>query len=318
MQPDIHIVVLNWNGLDDTRDCLVSIRNTGYPALKVWVVDNASENDEGTIIQNEFPEVGVLKQTENIGFCGGCNVGMKKALEENADYIMLLNNDALLTPGIFEKLIDSYKTLKSPGAISPAILHYPETQKVWFSEAKWEIRWKSGEAEFRLSYNENYEDVKNKQPYQTEFACGCCLFVSTNVIKEVGLFDERYFAFYDEAEWCARMKRKGYPSYLIPGAFMYHKVGGSTPNLVMTYLLSRNRLLWIYDNLSLGKKIKSAPVLFKELAWHWVNVLGLFSAKKQQVSKNRSRAFLRGWKDFLLRRFGKWNNSTAKIIFDKP
>ena len=155
-------------------------------------------------------------------------------------------------------------------------------------------------------------------PYETEFACGCCLFVHTRVIREVGLFDERYFAFYDEAEWCARMKRQGLTSYVVPAAYMYHKVGGSTPNLVMTYLLTRNRLLWMAGNLSFKKKIKSLPVLAKELAWHWINLAGLVSKSKQYVSKQHSRAFLRGWKDYLFARFGKWNISTEKIIFTKP
>ncbi len=314
--PRVDIVILNWNGLADTLDCLASIRQLAYPNVRVQLVDNASANDEAGKIKNEFPEINVLRLKKNLGFCGGCNAGMQNALDENADYILLLNNDTLLAPDLIGKLVSNYGELENPGAISPVILNFPEKEKVWFSMARWETHWKRGEAEFRLSYNEKYDDIRSKRPYETEFACGCCLFVSAKVVKEVGLFDERYFAFYDEAEWCARMKKKGFISYVIPSAYMYHKIGGSTPNLVMTYLLSRNRLLWMAEYLPFGKKLKSWPCLLKELFWHWLNVLGFFRKEKRHVSKQQSRAFLRGWKDYLLGRFGQWNKSTEKIILN--
>ena len=316
--PLVSIVVLNWNGLNDTLDCLQSIRQVTYANKKIIVVDNASANDEAAVIETSYPEVIVLREKENLGFCGGCNAGMKKAIEEKSDYIMLLNNDALLSPDVLGKLVHNYQQLKNPGAISPVILHYPEKEKVWFSIAKWESRWKRGEAEFRLSYNENYTDIKDKQPYESEFACGCCLFVSVEIINKIGLLDERYFAYYEEAAWCAKMRRQGYPSYVIPSAFMYHKVAPAKPNLVMTYLATRNRLLWMAGNLPFAKKLRSWPCLFKELTWNIINVFGLFPKRKQHVSQQYSRAFLRGWADYLLGRFGKWNKQTERIIFNKP
>src|SRR5215203_1246099 len=262
--PLVHIIILNWNGLNDTSECLAAIKKLTYPNVHVQVIDNASKNGEAEIIEQRFPEVEVLKQTENLGFCGGCNAGMKKALAENADFVMLLNNDAIVSPNLIEALVEGYEGLENPGAVSPVIFKYPETDKIWFSIARWEAFWKTGEAKFRLALDEDYASLKDKNPYETEFACGCCLFVSTDVIKRIGLFDERYFAFFDEAEWCVRMKKQGFTSYIVPSAFMYHKVGGSTPSLVSIYLLARNRLLWMKENLSFRQKIKSYPVMAKE------------------------------------------------------
>jgi hypothetical protein len=273
-------------------------------------------NGEAEIIKKEFPEVTVLEQSENLGFCGGCNAGMREALKEGADFVMLLNNDTVLSPTLIETLVCEYEKLDKPGAVSPVILHYPETEKVWFSIAKWEADWKSGETGFRLTLDEGYETLKLRAPYLTEFACGCCLFVSKAVINDVGLFDERYFAFYDEAEWCARMKRLGYESYIIPSAVMYHKVGGSTPNLLMTYLLTRNRLLWMSENLPLGKKLRSFPVLLKELTWHLLNHANLIPEKRRHDSRQHSKVYLQGWKDYAFKRFGKWGSKTEKVIFD--
>lgn len=315
--PFVHIVVLNWNGLEDTLDCLASIRKLTYPNVRVKVVDNASDNGEAEVIEREYPEVNVLKQSENKGFCGGCNAGIEQSIAEGAEFVMLLNNDALVSPNLIESLLEGHEKLENPGAVSPVIFKYPETEKIWFSIAEWEAVWKTGEAKFRLALDENYESLKNKKPYPTEFACGCCLFVSTKVIEEVGLFDERYFAFFDEAEWCVRMKKRGFTSYVIPSAFIYHKVGGSTPSLVATYLLTRNRLLWMKENLSLGQKIKSYVVMSKEFTWHLLNAWNLVAEGKRYIPKEQSRAFLQGYKDYFLRRFGKWGAETEKVIFRK-
>ena len=313
----VHIVVLNWNGLEDTLECLASIRTLTYPNVRVHVVDNASANNEAEVIEKQFPEVDVLRQKENLGFCGGCNAGIERALAEDADFVMLLNNDALVSPDLLENLLGAYDQLDRPGAVSPVIFKYPDTKNIWFSIARWEADWRSGEAKFRLALDEDYESLKDKKPYETEFACGCCLFVSTAVVREVGMFDERYFAFFDEAEWCVRMKQKGFTSYIIPSAHMYHKVGGSTPSLVATYLLTRNRLLWMKENLSFGRKLRSYPALAKELIWHLLNIGNFVPEKRRYAPRDYSRAFLQGYKDFFLRRFGKWGAKTEKVIFKK-
>ena len=313
----VHIIILNWNGLENTLECLTSIRSLSYPNLRIHVVDNASENNEAEIIEKKFAEVNVLRQKENLGFCGGCNAGIEQAFAEGADYIMLLNNDALVSPDLVEKLLGAYEKLENPGAVSPVIFKYPETKNIWFSIARWESDWKTGEAKFRLALDEDYESLKDKNPYETEFACGCCLFVSTKVVREVGVFDERYFAFYDEAEWCARMKKKGFASYIVPTAFMYHKVGGSTPSLVSTYLLNRNRLLWASENLTLGQKARAYPVMAKEFVWHLLNAGNFIPERKRYIPRDRSRAFLQAYKDYFLRRFGKWGAETEKVIFKK-
>lgn len=307
--PDVNIVLLNWNGLEDTLDCLASLEKLTYPMVEVIVVDNASRYNQAENIEQNFPEITVLKQSENLGFCGGCNVGIKYAMENGADYVMLLNNDTLVPPDLIEKLINGFENLDNVGAISPIILEHPETDKIWFSRAQWQTE----KAQFKLTNaGEKYTDFATKAPYISDFACGCCLFTSTKIFEQFGLLDERYFAFYDEAEWCSRLRKKGLESYIVPSAFMYHKVSRSTPSLVSTYLLSRNRFLWMTENLKVSKIVKSLPYLVKELFWHNANLLGI---TKSHYSKQYSRAILRGWKDYLLKKFYKWDEKTEKIIF---
>ena len=305
----VYIIILNWNGLEDSLECLESIKNLNYPLVKAVVVDNASKNNQAETLEQKFPDAAVLRQSENLGFCGGCNVGIRYALENGANYVMLLNNDTLVPPDLIEKLLAGFDHLENVGAVSPIILEHPATEKIWFSKARWE----GSEAQFRLSKpNEKYEDFITKPPYLSDFACGCCLFAPAKMFETVGLFDERYFAFYDEAEWCSRLKEKGFETYVIPSAFMYHKVSRSTPSLVSTYLLSRNRLLWMTENLSFGEKMKSLPYLLKDVVWHFGNLLGI---TKKYYTKQHSRAVLQGWKDYLLGRYYKWGKAAEKIIF---
>jgi len=307
--PTVHIVILNWNGLEDTLECLSSLESMTYTAVKAIVVDNASRDNQAETIEQNFPDVIVLKQTENLGFCGGCNVGIKYALESGADFVMLLNNDTLVPPDLIEKLLAGFENLENAGAVSPIILEHPATEKIWFSQARWDV----AEAQFRLSKpNEKYEDFADKKPYLSDFACGCCLFAPAKIFETVGLLDERYFAFYDEAEWCARLRENGFESYVIPSAFMYHKVSRSTPSLVSTYLLSRNRLLWMTENLLVKDKLKSIPYLLKEFIWHFLNLIGL---RKGNYTKQHSRALLHGWKDYMFGKFYKWDEKTEKLLF---
>jgi GT2 family glycosyltransferase len=315
--PSVHIIILNWNGLEDTRECLRSLQKLTYKNVNIYVIDNASDNNEAEMIEKEFPAVSVLRQSENLGFCGGCNAGIKAALDNRADFIMLLNNDTIVSPSLIEDLLRGFSKLEHPGAFGPIITHYPEKNQVWFSEAKWRTDWKSATVGFRLVRDEAYEQLKTMDPYISDFVCGCCLMVAVPVVRKVGVFDERYFAFYDEAEWCARMSRAGYKSYIIPSAVVHHKVGGSVPNLVLRYLMMRNVLLWMSENLPLHLKIKAFPVLLKHLSWNLLNLAGLLPRSKRYFNKEASRAVILGWKDYLLRRFGKWNARAERILFDR-
>jgi len=308
--PSINIILLNWNGIEDTVECLRSIEKLTYPNVTAIVVDNGSKDNQAKRIADSFPDAVVLPQKENLGFCGGCNVGIKYALDHEADYVMLLNNDTVVTPGLIEDLLGAFQAAPNLGAVSPLILEW-EDDKVWFSRA----RWVAAEGQFRLSFpGEKHDDLKNASLYQSEFACGCCVMVPAEVFRKEGLLDERYFAFYDEAEWCARIRRRGLESYVVPSAVIYHKVSRSTPSLVSTYLLTRNRLLWMKENLSLGMRLKSFTYLTREVLWHLANLAGV---TRKYYTKQRSRVVLRGYADYFRGKFGRWEPEIESLLFEE-
>jgi GT2 family glycosyltransferase len=308
--PLISVVLLNWNGLKDTEDCVESLLKSSVP-VSIYVVDNCSANKEAEILQTKFQEIKVLAQKENLGFCEGNNVGIQQAINDGAEYVMILNNDTLVPPDTIEILVKEFNFIKGVGALSPVIMEHPATNNIWFAKAKWD----TGRAQFSLNpEKKTYEDVKDKQPWYSEFACGCCLFTSTNILKKIGLLDERYFAYYDEADWCKRAERKEYKSYTTAKTIIYHKVSQSTPGLVSVYLMTRNRLLWMKENLSLGTRLKSFSYLNKEFIWHLLNKWGLV---KGEYTKAHSRAYLRGVSDYRRRKFRKWSIEIGKNLFIK-
>lgn len=305
----IAVVLLNWNSISDTSECIESIISTHGDHVSVYVVDNASRGNEGLQLAQRFPSVNVLIQTENHGFCKGNNIGIAKAIDDGASYIMMLNNDTIVPPGAIDIMVEQFNSLPDCGALSPVILEYPAVDTVWFARAEWD----SSRAQFSLDPDKKtYEQLQKQKPWKSEFACGCCLVSSAEIFKQVGLLDERYFAYYDEAEWCKRLEKKGYSSYVIPSTHIYHKVSRTTPGLVATYLLTRNRKLWMKENLSLSERKKSFSYLTKELLWHYCNSKGLV---KGTYSRKHSKALVRGWIDFKFRRFGKWSKQAEKIIF---
>jgi GT2 family glycosyltransferase len=305
--PIVSIVLLNWNGLEDTLECLFSLKKLTYPAVEIIVVDNASKDNQAEKIESAFPDVTVLKQTENLGFCGGCNAGIKYALEGNSDFVMLLNNDTIVSTDLIENLLAGTEDLENAGAVSPLIMWYPETDKIWYSRA----RWISEKAHFTLAdETDEYSKLKDSPPYKTEFACGCCLLAPAQIFRERGLFDERYFAFYEEAAWCATIKKAGLDFYVVPKAVIYHKGSKSVPGLVSTYLMTRNRLLWMKENLSFSKRLESFPFLTTNLLGQYLNILGL---TKEHLSKKHSRAIIQGYKDYFLGKFYKWDGQMEKL-----
>ncbi len=307
--PCVHVVILNWNGLHDTLECLSSLITQDYPSVVIHVIDNGSDENEPEIIRQHYPEVNVIELPQNFGFCGGNNVGIRQAIDRGADYVMILNNDTIVPPTLIQDLVETMKSLSDVGAISPLILQYPDKEKIWFAGSIWEPE----TAGFRhLLSGHSRKEVNSVDPYLTQYACGCCLLVSASVLQAIGLMDEKYFAYYDEADWCSRMSKLGLNCYVVPNATLYHKISRSTPSIIATYLMSRNRLIWMRDYLTWKERWKSYPYLFKESAWNLVNTLKKNSIDSA-ISKDHSKAMLQGILDYLRRKLGGWPNNIEKL-----
>lgn len=297
----ISIILLNWNGKKDTLGCLKSLAEVDTEH-QVIVVDNGSTDDSVSSIRHSYPDVALLETGENLGYAEGNNAGIRFALEQGADYIFILNNDTTVSPTILSAF------LKNPDApIQGAKAHLMSDPSLLDHLGG---NWNPIRGEFDLIGARDQAELWTA-PLTLDYVCGVALFVKAEVFRKIGLFDKRYFLFWEESDWCLRAKRAGFSSTFCPEATLFHKVSasftGGKPH--STYFWWRNRLLWIEKNCS-RKERRSLyfRILFPEISRMLkLYILRTLFAKKTPERKKKIRTYraaLAGVRDYLTRRFG--------------
>lgn len=261
--PKVSIIVLNWNGRDDTLECLSSIRQIDYPNFNVVVVDNGSSDDSVSTIRKSFPEVVVLENGENLGFSRGNNVGIRYAMEHDADYLFLLNNDTVVDSGLIRYFLEASERIGQEAILGAQIYYYSEPYKIWYAGARWI-------SELQQFYHTGQGHIDDGKEFtslsETDYVCGCALLVSAPLLRQIGLLDEDFFLTFEETDLCYRARRAGHKSYIVPQAKVWHKVStsfGGERSPMWSYFLMRNRLLWARKNLSLSRRL----VLYKRVSF---------------------------------------------------
>lgn len=298
----LFVIILNWNGKEDTLACLKSFEKVETPH-QTLVVDNGSTDDSVASIRKYFPSVHLIETGENLGYAEGNNVGIRYALDKGADYLFILNNDTLVDPQILNAFLENRDHPIQGGKThlmsDPTLLDHLGGN------------WNPEIGEFELIGKGERADLWT-EPLTLDYVCGVALFVKREVFKKIGLFEKRYFLFWEESDWCLRAKKGGFFATFCPKAKLFHKVSasftGGKPHT--TYFWWRNRLLWIERNCSPQEKRSLylrilLPTIFHTLKLYVLR--SLFSKKTpERVEKIRSyRAVLTGVKDYLFRRFGK-------------
>jgi GT2 family glycosyltransferase len=241
------VIVLSWNGRDLTRDTLASLAECRVPAdwkLHVLVVDNASTDDSPRMVREEFPQVELLALAENRRFAGGNNAGIQRALEAGADAIMLLNNDVVADPKLLEKLIAALEEDPQAAAAAPLIYFAPPTDRIWYAGGRCEP-WlaHSSHRAIRQRDHGQFRSVE-----ETGYLTGCCLMAKADAWKRVGLLDERYFIYAEDADWSLRAREAGFRLKFVPTARLWHRVSASSGGAMNPWKvyqrLRANVMLW--------------------------------------------------------------------------
>jgi GT2 family glycosyltransferase len=247
--PLVSVVTLNWNTTEITCEFLRSIKQHGsYPNIEVIVVDNGSKEDGTSAFHSAYPDVKVIRTGKNLGFSGGNNVGLKEA---KGDYLFFVNNDTEFTPGLLEGLLQIFKDYPDAGMVSPKFHYYFAKGTIEYAGYnKVNIfTGRNGMIGCKEKDNGQYNEI-----VQTNYVHGGAMLVSRKVIGEVGGLPEHFFLYYEEFDWSEQIKRKGFKIYYQPNSLIYHKesmtAGKSSP--LKTYYLTRNRILFMQRNMSLG------------------------------------------------------------------
>lgn len=222
LRPLVHAVVLNWNGAEEAIGCLRSLETQTYPNIHPIVVDNGSVDDSIAQIRAAFPDIDLLQNAENKGFAGGVNVGMQHALEAGAKYVVVLNNDLVLDAECIEQMV---LPAEEGAAFVTAVIYYTDDpQRIWSIGGninRWNLE-KTADARGQLD-NGQFPAV-----IERHFVPGGATLMSCASLKEIGLFDEGFFLYYEDADLSLRAHRLGYKMAVATKARMWHAVSRSS------------------------------------------------------------------------------------------
>jgi GT2 family glycosyltransferase len=240
--PHVSIILLNWNQPEFTLACLKSLERVDYPSFDVIVIDNGSVDGSPAQIRAAFPHIELIENGRNMGFAGGNNVGVRRALDNGADYLLLLNNDTEVAADLLSKLVAVGESDPRIGAVGPKIYYFDHANVIWSGGGAVDGRGQPRhlrENEVDSGFDEQVEDV--------DYVTGCAFMVKRAVVERVGVLDERFFIYFEETEWCSRIKRAGFRIVYVPQAQMWHKISmvQRTTSRRYLYLMTRNRLLYL-------------------------------------------------------------------------
>lgn len=311
----IAIVILNWNGKNDTLECLSSLFQLNYPNFEIILVDNGSTDDSKDAILNAFgKKISFIETGENLGFAEGSNVGIIRALFEGAEYILLLNNDTIVDPDLLNAFSQGAKSKPKGGIFGAKIYNYYDKLRLDHMGGVWN----STKGDFDQLGNGFVDDsVAFETMQQVDYVTGCALFFKSSLIQKIGYLEPKFFLMWEESDFCARAKRAGFQIWTAPKAKVWHKISSSFSGKAhLKYFWWRNRLLFIKRNLYFKERCNLYfKILIKEICHLYklrlLKRLQLWCATFQSkaIKEKKKEQFLiyqaswQGIKDFFLKRF---------------
>ena len=241
-EPRVAIVVLSWNGREHVLDCLSSLRRLEWDRLFTIVVDNGSTDGTGDAVRAAFPEIDVVSTGRNLGFAEGNNVGMRRALERGADWILLLNDDTVADPLLVSALMQHGAGLPEVGALCPKIYYSNPPDMIWYAGGSFDPRrgYNGAHVGFRERDRGQFDEVR-----EVTRPTGAAMCISRAVVESVGMLDGQLFCTVEEVEWSIRMRHSGYRVYYVPQGKVWHKVSsamGGENSPTIAYYAMRNTL----------------------------------------------------------------------------
>jgi GT2 family glycosyltransferase len=285
LEPKVTAVIVNWNGLKDTIECIESLMKIDYSNYDIIVIDNGSlTEEEPRKLKETFDSNNVrLKVVElkrNLGFANANNIGIRIALQNGAEYVLLLNNDTIVDPKFLKEMINAAKKDHKIGVLGPKMYYYDDRNRLWYAGGKVNMYFTHTQDAGKLDIGQ-YESTK-----LVDYVAGACMLIRKNVFRNIGLLPRDYFLGWEDIDFCIAAKRNGYCCMFVPNSYIWHKVSSSyrRHNLSrkMVFFGFRNRVIMRYKFLS-----KYGFLLF--LAIHFLIVMPVHILYYIMVYKDPSR-----------------------------
>lgn len=253
--PVVTVVVLNWNNAQDTIDCVESVLSCTYPGLRILLVDNGSSDGSEAVLRARFPGIPLLQTGENLGFAGGNDAGIRRALSDGAELVLLLNNDTTVDPGFVDALVTAARAHPGAGMLCPKILFHDRPDVLWYAGASFHpwLGWGRHRGHGQVDRGQFDRLEETGRP------TGCALLVTRALCERVGLLREDFFCYAEDLEWGIRARKAGFSVLYVPASRVWHRVSRSTGGeraVTPVRYLTRNVLACVDDQLPLPPGIR--------------------------------------------------------------
>ena len=289
----VSIVIVNWNGFADTKECLESVAKLKIKNVfvRTLVVDNGSTDDSVKQLKGLEHDFELIESKRNLGFAGGYNVGMRYSMQYKDDYVLIINNDFILDAELLQNLLKAAQKYPKAGLISPKIYFakgYEFHKKAYKKDELGKVIWSTGgniDWDNVYGTNRGVDEVDSGQfekTEETDFATGAAVLMNVKALRKVGLFDEKYFMYFEDSDLSMRMKKKKWKVIYTPKAKLWHKVAQSSGigSDLNDYFITRNRLRFGMTYASWRTKIallrESLRVLSTGRRWQRVGVMDYY------------------------------------------
>jgi GT2 family glycosyltransferase len=223
--PLVYAVVLAWNQVTVTLECLESLSKSHYPALRIVVVDNGSTDLTHEIVSKNYPDIEVIRLVHNVGLARGYNHGIEYALNKAADYVIAMNNDTVVAPEMVAELVKAIQNHPRAGMVSPKIYHFfGDRTRLWCAGAKWQ----NFPPRIKLIGSNAPDGAEFQHEFTLPYVTSCCILMSREALEKVGFFDTGYYFYYDDWDLSERYRAAGFEIWFVPAAHIWHKVSVST------------------------------------------------------------------------------------------
>jgi GT2 family glycosyltransferase len=296
----IFISLLNFNGKENTLDCLKSLEKVKTDNFKLTVVvaDNAPADNSGLLFskyKSDIYDFKFIQNEKNLGFSGGQNVAIKYALTNKADYILILNNDTYVDHNFLNELLKAAESDGGVGIFVPKIYFAPGFEfhkERYLAKEKGKVLWYAGgEMDWAnvIGHHRGVDEL-DKGQYdrieETELATGCCMLIKKEVFERTGLFDDNYFLYYEDSDLTMRARKMGFKIKYVPSSMIWHKNAGSaggSGSELQDYYITRNRLFFGFKYASARSKFalfrESLTLFFKGRKWQKQGVIDFYQKK---------------------------------------
>ncbi len=272
------IILLNYNNVEETLECIDSLKKSNIEDSYILVVENCSTDDSFKILKTQYPQVNIIQAELNLGFTGGNNLGIEYGLKRGVDYVILLNNDTMVTKNSIQILVSEMDKNPEVTLGTGQIRLYPSIDIIWYAGGEL-IPWR-GLAK-HIGFGEKGNDTSLKPSY-TDFISGCYMCIRTSHIKKLGILNDKFFIYLEDIEYSARAVNKKMKLLYVPNSIIYHKWKGETKLKYRTlYYVVRNRCLLIDLAFPSSAKIYFKIVIFLKMIYWLLTDKDLFKAAKR-------------------------------------